>query len=56
LGQRVIALIDKEMTAGNHEYTWDGKLSDGAVLPSGIYFARLTAGGSSATRKMVVVK
>lgn len=50
-GQRVEILADGLRTAGEHRITWDG--SD---YPSGVYFARLEAGGSSKSIKMVLLK
>jgi hypothetical protein len=39
------------MNAGEHAVTLDA-----ADLPSGIYFARMIAGGQVMTRKMVLLK
>ncbi|UCE65886.1 MAG: lamin tail domain-containing protein [Candidatus Zixiibacteriota bacterium] len=50
-GQRVETLMEIPMSAGEHRITWDG--SD---LPSGVYFARLDAGISSKSIKMVLLK
>ncbi len=38
-GRMVQSLFDEQMSAGHHEVGFDG-----AALPSGIYFARLSAG------------
>ena len=51
LGQRVEALVDGTMEAGEHRVEWDG---EGA--PSGVYFCRLKAGTFIESRKMVLVK
>jgi hypothetical protein len=50
-GQRIAELFRGIRQAGEHSITWDA--SD---YPSGIYFARLEAGGSSKTAKMVLLK
>lgn len=50
-GRRVATLIDGNMTTGQHEITFDG-----IGLASGIYFARMTAGSQTMTRKMVLLK
>jgi hypothetical protein len=38
------------------EVSWDGRSREGARLPAGVYFLRLTAGEKTATRKMVVLR
>lgn len=35
---------------------WDGRDSGDGEVPSGVYFARLEAGGKSATRKLIIVR
>ena len=39
----------------NHRI-WDGTDADGNDVPSGVYFVRVTAGGESATGKVVLVR
>ena len=64
LGQEVRTLVDEVQEAGYYTITWDGKDNDGRQVPSGVYFYRLTAGGTSwenrgdfvATRRMVLMK
>jgi hypothetical protein len=51
LGQKAATIVKGLRPTGNHAITWDG--SD---YPSGIYFARLDAGGSSRSIKMVLLK
>lgn len=36
--------------------TWDGRLSDGRPAPSGVYILRLTAGGVSGSRKVIILR
>jgi len=50
-GRLVQSLFDEQMSAGHHEVGFDG-----AALPSGIYFARLSAGELVRTQKMVLLK
>jgi hypothetical protein len=50
-GQRVEILTNGIKTVGQHRITWNS--SD---YPSGIYFARLDAGGSSRSIKMLLLK
>jgi hypothetical protein len=56
LGQAVRRLVDGTQTPGAYVVSWDGR--DGAehLLPSGVYFFRLEAGGQSQTRKLVKVR
>ncbi|MBI5058583.1 T9SS type A sorting domain-containing protein [candidate division KSB1 bacterium] len=55
LGNHVRTLIDATMPAGAHSVQWNGA---GAAreLSSGVYFARLRAGGEVAVRKVVLQK
>jgi Secretion system C-terminal sorting domain len=51
LGNEIATLINEEKPAGTYEVEFDG-----GGLPSGIYFYHLTAGGYSATKKMILMK
>lgn len=51
LGQKVATLISERMSAGSYTITWDA-----SNAPSGVYFYRLDAGGSSSTKKMLLIK
>lgn len=51
LGQRVAILFEGTQQAGEHSISWDA-----SGFPSGIYFARLDAGGNSQNVKMVLLK
>jgi len=51
LGQRVATVFEAVQEAGEHSVTWDA-----SVFPSGVYFARLEAGGRSENVKMVLLK
>jgi hypothetical protein len=44
------------MEPGVHSVEWDGRTSGGVEAGSGIYFARLTVGDWSGTRKLLLVK
>ena len=50
-GQRVARLLDRRLSAGEHQVRFDG-----SELPSGVYWAVLRAHGRVATRKMVLLK
>jgi len=53
-GRRVIARDVGTMSAGLQSLRLSGRSDRGALLPSGVYFYRVTAAGVSTTRKMVV--
>jgi subtilisin family serine protease len=50
-GYRVAELVNGVFPAGYHTASWNA-----LGVPSGIYFCRITAGGFTATRKMVLLK
>ncbi|MEW5701921.1 MAG: T9SS type A sorting domain-containing protein [Candidatus Zixiibacteriota bacterium] len=56
LGQNICTLVDGYRARGMHMETWDGRDRNGATVPSGIYFYRLTQNAESLTRKMVLLK
>lgn len=51
LGQRVSTVVDEERPAGSYSERLDGTL-----LPSGVYFYRLTAGTFTDTKRLVLLK
>jgi hypothetical protein len=55
-GREVAVLADRRFGPGVHEVTWRGVDETGRQVPSGIYFVRLVADGSSATRKVVLLR
>jgi flagellar hook assembly protein FlgD len=56
LGQRVATLVAQEKQAGIHRIRWRGEGDNGNQLSSGIYFLRVTAGGTAFTRKMMLIR
>lgn len=56
LGEEIVALEKKEAPPGIHEVRWNGKNAEGQDVPSGVYLYRLTVGGYSQTRKMLLVR
>ncbi len=42
--------------SGDYSVFWDGRDESGNVLPSGVYFYRLTVDSHSTTRKMVLIR
>ena len=48
-GHRVSLVTREEVGAGNHVASWGGLNDRGEALASGVYFARLEAGGVAST-------
>jgi len=55
-GRRVRELVSGELPAGPHAVTWRGEDDAGRRLGSGVYLARLQAGGTVQTRRLVMVR
>ena len=55
LGQRVVTLVDGAQAAGSYTARWDARDASGHGVAAGVYIYRLTAGGGTATRQMVLV-
>jgi hypothetical protein len=51
LGQEVASLVDGRLNSGNHSVNFDA-----SKLSSGVYIYRLSSGGISYSRKMILVK
>lgn len=56
LGREVVMLVHKEISAGKHAYSWNGKDMYGQIAATGIYFYRLETADFTKTRKMLLVK
>lgn len=57
IGQKIRTLVNRQITAGNHEVKWDGRDSNGLTVSSGIYFYRISAGSNfTASKKMILLK
>ncbi len=55
-GRLVTTLVDGEVAPGGSAASWDGTDANGERVVSGIYFARLRAGGRTDETKMVLLK
>jgi hypothetical protein len=55
-GQVVRTLFNGKVSAGCRKMAWDGRDEAGRLVPSGVYFYRLIAGGYSNTKKMVLIR
>ncbi len=58
LGREVVTLVNGRESPGMHTVRFDARLpgGQGSGLASGVYFYRLTAGGMSQTRKMLLLR
>jgi len=55
-GQVVRRLIDGPYSAGEHQLSWDGRTGRGKAVGSGVYLARLKAGGYVQTHRLTLVR
>ena len=55
-GKMVYEIANGFMLAGKHIAIWNGRSSDGKILPSGIYFTRISTPDQSQTIKMLLAK
>jgi hypothetical protein len=55
-GCRVATLVDGMRAAGPSQAAWNGRDAVGQPVSSGVYFYRLLTGGTSQTKKMVLLK
>jgi hypothetical protein len=55
-GRHVKTLLQEHLSAGDHAATWNGTDESGLTTSTGIYFARLDAGGESMSRKLIMLK
>src|SRR5207247_11226148 len=50
-GERLRTLVAGHRSAGRHNIEWDGRDHGGSLLPSGLYFCRLTTGEGRSARE-----
>ena len=55
LGQRLATLVEGMRAAGAHTAQWDATDAAGRAVGAGVYIYRLSSGGQTATRRMVLV-
>jgi hypothetical protein len=55
-GQRVNVLVDGPQASGRHDIRWNGTDATGRLVPSGIYFLRVSSGKDCRTTKAVLAK
>ncbi len=55
-GRRVSTLVDRFMSAGQHQLTWDGRNRQGSRVAPGVYFVRLSTERGLEARKITVLE
>lgn len=55
-GRLVRTLVDGVRPAGRNTVMWNGRAANGAPLPSGVYFSRLSAGEFHESHKIVLMR
>ncbi|HFE63981.1 MAG TPA: hypothetical protein ENK14_06130, partial [Caldithrix sp.] len=55
-GEVVKSLFRGKIEPGSYEITWDGTSNSGVKLPSGVYYAKLSADYFSQSIKMIILK
>jgi hypothetical protein len=56
LGNKVADVFNNFITSGQHKITWSANDNYGNILPSGIYFAKLSSGDKFQTIKLILLK
>jgi len=56
LGRKVRTLLHKEVQAGAHAASWDGRDKDGAAMPSSIYIIRLESQSHVQAIKVTLIR
>lgn len=55
-GRLVSTLVDGKETAGRHVVEWGGRDDRGYRVAAGVYFCKMSVGGTESVRKLVVVR
>lgn len=55
-GRQIVTLVNKNLNAGVHHYTWDGRDRNGKLVSSGIYICVVKTPTFQASQKMAFVK
>jgi hypothetical protein len=56
VGQKVITLINKELSAGKHSFIWKGNDKNNKQVPTGIYYCKIKSGKITSTKKMIILR
>lgn len=55
-GKQITTLVNEELDAGKHTVEWNGRDDFGNFVASGVYFYRISAGKTSITKKMILLR
>jgi len=55
LAQEIVTLVDEIQEVGRHRVAWDGLDASGNIVPPGIYYYKLSAGGEERLRRLRVL-
>ena len=55
-GRRVREVASVVYPAGRYRMSWDGRSQSGRAVAPGIYFARITAGDSQSSQRLVRIR
>ncbi len=56
MGQVIQTLVQEDQQPGNYNVTWDGKTTQGQLVPSGVYYYQIIAEGFTDVKKMLLIK
>ena len=56
VGQKVITLVDRNLSAGTYRVRWNGVDGSGRLVSSGVYFYRMQSGDFAQTKQMLLLK
>jgi hypothetical protein len=55
-GRRIRTLTDGSLAAGAYSRSWDGRDDTGRPVPSGVYYCRLSTGGTTNMQKLMLLR
>jgi plastocyanin len=55
-GRRVAVVLDRDMSAGTYVAAWNGRSSDGAPVPAGVYYLKMRSEGGTDRAQVTVVR
>jgi hypothetical protein len=56
LGRKIYSIKQKIQCQGNYSIRWDGRNSNGSVMPSGVYFYRIQTSNLALTKRMILLR